>query len=490
MSTREATLALRRFGLGARPGEIKTIASDPRGYLLSQLKRASDIALNDPDLDPSHVTYAAARATQQQQRIAAQLKAGEGAIDAAQAAVEASAKTKNIEQRMAAAERPMNDIEKQSRVQPALKAGRIRREAFLDEATVRFRHQAATDAPLPERLVMFWSNHFCAAARGPVRAIAGAYEREAIRPHVLGRFADMLKAVEQHPGMLIFLDNQLSFGPNSQAGRNQKKGLNENLAREILELHTLGVDGGYKQEDVTNLARIITGWTVADLNNPTVAPGRFFYHPQRHEPGNWSVLGKTYPDHGHATGLAVLDELARHPATARHIARKLARHFISNEPPKALVEKLETTFRKTDGDLGAVTKALVTSDEAWTAPARKIVPPVDLVVTISRSLSFTTNAGEMLRLATQLGQPLWQAPSPKGWPDDDEGWANPSAIRERLRLAEQVARTLTKTADPRELAEDVLGPDMAPETRQAIARAETREQGLELLIMSPEFQRR
>ncbi len=489
MTTREATVALRRFGLGARAGEVKQIASDPRGFLLQSLTRTSDIRLDDPDLDPSHVTFAAAQAAQQQQRLAAQMK-GETALEAAQAAVEAAAKTKNIDQKMAAADRAMSDQEKQSRVQPALKAGRVRREAFLDEATVRFRHQASTDAALLERLVMFWSNHFCVAARGPVRGIAGAYEREAIRPHVTGRFADMLKAVEQHPAMLIYLDNQLSFGPNSQAGRNQKKGLNENLAREILELHTLGVDGGYRQEDVTNLARIITGWTVAQLNNPNVAPGKFFYHTQRHEPGAWTVLGKSYPDQGRATGIGVLDDLARHPATARHLSRKLARHFVADDPPKALVERLEATFKKTDGDLGAVTKTLIGSPEAWAERPRKIVPPVDLVVSLARSLSHTTNAGEMLRLANQLGQPLWQVPSPKGWPDDDEGWANPSAIRERLRLAEQVARGLNKAIDPRELAEDVLGPDMAAQTRQAIARAETREQGIEILVMSPEFQRR
>ncbi len=491
MSTRMAMIALRRFGLGTRPGDIAKVGNDPRGFVLAQFDRRSEILLDDPDLEPSHVTAAAAMVAQQQQRLARQITR-ENVLDTAQQAVASNGKIENTEQRQAArALRPLTDVEKKSAVQPPMqKAGRIRVENFVDEATVRFRHQASTDAAFPERLAMFWSNHFCVMARGPVRGIAGAYEREAIRPHVLGRFADMLKAVEQHPAMLIYLDNQLSFGPNSQAGKNQKKGLNENLGREILELHTLGVDGGYTQSDVTNFARILTGWTVANMTTPGVAAGKFFYHAQRHEPGDWSVLGKTYTDRGMQTGLDCLDDFARHPGTARHVARKLAKHFVADDPPPSLVAKLEKAFRDTDGNLAEVSRALLTSDEAWAPEAKKILPPVDLVVALSRSLVHRVGAGEMLRLANQLGQPLWQPGSPKGFPDDDDGWTNPSALNERLRIAEQVARVLDKSTDPRLLAEAVLGPDMHPLTRQAIERAETREQGLELLVMSPDFQRR
>jgi uncharacterized protein (DUF1800 family) len=491
MSTRMAMIALRRFGLGARPGDIAKVGNDPRGFTLAQFDRRGEILLDDPDLEPSHVTMAAAQVAQQQQRLA-RLIPRENVLDTAQQAIAANSKLNNTEQRQAArAQRPLTEMEQKSVVQPAMqKAGRIRVENFVDEATVRFRHQASTDAALPERLAMFWSNHFCVMARGPVRGIAGAYEREAIRPHVLGRFADMLKAVEQHPAMLIYLDNQLSFGPNSQAGKNQKKGLNENLGREILELHTLGVDGGYTQTDVTNFARILTGWTVANMATPSVAAGKFFYHPQRHEPGEWPVLGKTYADRGMQTGLDCLEDFAKHPATARHIARKLAAHFVADNPPLSLVSKLEKAFRDTDGNLAEVTRALLTADEAWAPEAKKILPPVDLVVALSRSLVHRVGAGEMLRLANQLGQPLWQPSSPKGFPDDDDGWTNPSALNERLRIAEQVARVLDKSADPRQLAVALLGPDMHPMTKQAIERAETREQGLELLIMSPDFQRR
>jgi uncharacterized protein (DUF1800 family) len=491
MSSRQALIALRRFGLGAKSGDIAKATTDPRGFVLAQFDRRAEILLDDPDLEPSHVTFAAAAVAQQQQRLA-RLIPREAVLDAAQQTIAKNSKLDNTEQRAAArAQRPLTDAEMKAVVQsPQQKAGRIRVENFVDEATVRFRHQATTDAALPERLAMFWSNHFCVVARGPVRGIAGAYEREAIRPHVLGRFADMLKAVEQHPAMLIYLDNQLSFGPNSQAGKNQKKGLNENLAREILELHTLGVDGGYTQTDVTNFARIITGWTVANLNTPGVAAGKFFYHAPRHEPGEWPVLGKTYPDRGMQTGLQCLEDFAKHPGTARHVARKLAAHFVADDPPPSLVAKLEKNFRDTEGNLAEVTRTLVTADEAWAPDAKKLLPPIDLVVALSRSLLHKVGAGEMLRLSLQLGQPLWQPGSPKGFPDDDNGWTNPSALNERLRIAEQVARLLDKSTDPRALAEAVLGPDMRPETRQAIARAETREQGLELLIMSPDFQRR
>lgn len=491
MSTRMAMIALRRFGLGARSGDIAKVGADPRGYVLASFDRRNEILLDDPDLEASHVTFAAAAVAQQQQRLA-RLITRENVLSSAQQAIATNSKIDNTEQRAAArAQRPLTDMEQKTLVKPPLqKAGRIRVENFVDEATVRFRHQATTDVAFPERLAMFWSNHFCVMARGQVRGIAGAYEREAIRPHVLGRFVDMLKAAEQHAAMLIYLDNQVSFGPNSPAGKTQKKGLNENLAREILELHTLGVDGGYTQTDVTNFARIITGWTVAGLNIAGATAGKFFYAALRHEPGDWAVLGNTYPNRGMQTGLDCLETFARHPATARHIARKLASHFVADDPPPTLVAKLEKSFRDSDGSLSEVSRTLVTSDEAWAPEAKKLLPPVDLVVALSRSLPYTTGAGEMLRLANQLGQPLWQPSSPKGFPDDDNGWTNPSALNERLRIAEQVARVLDKAADPRQLAEAVLGPDMHSETRQAIARSETREQGLELLIMSPDFQRR
>jgi uncharacterized protein (DUF1800 family) len=492
MSHHDALTALRRFGLGGRPGELKKIAGDPRGYVLQSLARPALANITDPDLDSSAETYRAAQVAQQQQKIAREAKR-ESAIETAQRRADVASRTQNLP----TAPPPGQVVDMQmaemqsAKSPPLLKAGRLRNEAYLDEATVRFERHVSTDTALLERLVNFWTNHFCVSAvKGPTRGMVGAYEREAIRPFVLGAFGDMLKAVEQHPAMLIYLDNQLSFGPNSPAGKNQRKGLNENLAREILELHTLGVAGGYKQDDVTNLARMITGWTVGNVNQPGTDVGTFFYHAPRHEPGTWSVMGKAYPDQGRATGEAVLGELAHHPATAQHIAGKLARHFVGDTASPALIARLETSFRETGGDLAVVTRTLILAEEAWTAPARKMVPPSDFVVSLARGVQAKAKAPELLRLVNQLGQPLWSVPSPKGWPDDDQAWAGPSALRERLRIAEMVARQIDKASDPRAVAEDIFGDAMSEYSRQAIARAETRDQGFELLIMTPEFQRR
>ena len=487
MSARDAAIALRRFGLGARSGEIRRIAGDPRGFLLQSLSRADAATISDAALEPSHVTFATALAAQRQKKQAERAEV----MRSAEAANAQAAKEPQPELQTPPTEVAPSMPQPQAATPPIEKPGRIRREAFQQEAFARFNHAAATDASFVERLVMFWSNHFCVSAnKGPVRGMAGAYEREAIRPHVLGRFADMLIAVEQHPAMLIYLDNAQSIGPNSQAGLNRGRGLNENLAREILELHTLGVSGGYTQDDVANLARVLTGWTVGNLANAASEPGRFFFAPVRHEPGDRTVLGKHYPDRGQITGVDVLRNLAAHRATARHIAQKLARHFVSDDPPAGVVQRLEATFLGSGGDLAAVSRTLVESPEAWSVQPAKVLPPYDFLVAVVRGFALAPQPQEMLRLTNQLGQPLWRPPAPAGWPDTDTAWAAPSALRERLRVAEVAARRVDPGADPRLIAEEVLGEGMDQATRQAVARAETREQGLELLIMSPDFQRR
>lgn len=472
MPTRDAVVAMRRLGLGARPGDLKRIAADPRGYVAGQLANPAAARLEDPDLEPSHTVFAEAQRAQRQMK---------AARDAEKAMAEKAANPGTAQPPTPAAQPSP----------PAMKPGAIRRDALLDEINVRIDRAITTETPLLERLVYFWSNHFCvSAAKGPVRGLAGGYEREAIRPHVLGRFADMLKATAQHPAMLIYLDNQVSIGPTSKAGQNRKRGLNENLAREILELHTLGVDGGYSQADVTSFAAILTGWTVATIDEPGDLAGRFFYTPQRHEPGPQTVLAKRYEDKGLATGEAVLADLARHPATARHLAAKLARHFISDAPPKAAIERLAATYTKTDGDLAAVSRELIALPEVWSTPPRKIVPPFDFVISIVRGFGPRPKSGELARLAGALGQPTWMVPSPKGWPDDDDAWMGPAPVRERLRIGEMLARQMDKLTDPRVLADDLLGESLSMETRQAIARAESREQGFEMLVMAPEFLRR
>ncbi|MEQ1612407.1 MAG: DUF1800 domain-containing protein, partial [Hyphomicrobiaceae bacterium] len=383
MPQHDAVTALRRFGLGPKPGDMLKIANDPRGFLLAGLADKASARLDKPELQPSHAVFAEAQEAQMAQRLARAL-VNEVAKDAG------SPKAIQPPRPMAsAAPAPMapTAAPKPTISLPNATAGQVRRDALVEELAARIDRASSTDNALVERLVMFWSNHFCvSSAKGPVRGLAGGYEREAIRPHVLGRFADMLKAVEQHPAMLIFLDNQVSTGPNSRAGKNRSVGLNENLAREILELHTLGVAGGYGQEDVTNLARVLTGWAVGQPNIPQSEPGKFFFAANRHEPGSWTVAGKRYIDEGQRTGEKVLADLARHPATARHIATKLARHFVSDKPPAALVATLEKTFRDSDGDLAALSRALVSAPEAWEPPAAKIVPPYDFTISLIRGL--------------------------------------------------------------------------------------------------------
>ena len=264
-------------------------------------------------------------------------------------------------------------------------------QIFQNEAAARYEAAVGADIGFVERLVWFWSNHFCISADKDI-AMVGAYEREAIRAHVLGRFADMLVAVESHPAMLYYLDNVRSMGANSIAGINGDKGLNENLAREILELHTLGVRSGYSQADVTSFANVLTGWTSTDAADPAHG-GEFLFNKRLHEPGEQTVLGKFYAQSGVDQGRAVLADLARHTATAQHIAQKLARHFVADEPPPPLVAKLAKAFMDSDGNLKAVAKALVTADEAWTPARTKLKRPSEWIVSMLRLTNASLNAG-------------------------------------------------------------------------------------------------
>jgi uncharacterized protein (DUF1800 family) len=323
------------------------------------------------------------------------------------------------------------------------------------------------------------------------RIWAGSFEREAIRPHVLGRFADMLKAVEQHPAMLFFLDNQQSLGPDSRAGQNRKRGLNENLAREIMELHTLGVGGGYTQEDVTSLARIITGWTFAGRQGQLGAPGSFAFNANAHQPGPQQLLGKTYEDNGVGQGEAALADIARHPSTATFIATKFARHFVADDPPPALIGHLQETFTRTDGNLKALALALVDSEDAWKAPLTKMRSPYEFMIATGRLLArVPEDPGLYLNGLNVLGQPLWTPAGPNGFPDTNAAWAAPEGMKLRLDMSSQVASRIGNNIDPRDLLELAVADAASAETRRTIERAESRQQALALLLMSPEFQRR
>ena len=322
-----------------------------------------------------------------------------------------------------------------------------------------------------------------------MRALAGAFEREAIRPHVLGRFADMLIAVETHPAMLRYLDNVRSIGPNSIVGRNRNAGLNENLAREILELHTLGVRSVYTQADVTNFARVITGWSVVPFQQDPQRGGEFVFNPRLHEPGPQSVIGRSYRAAGMEQGLAVLRDLARHPATAKHVAQKIAIHFVSDTPPPALVDRLAKRFLDTQGDLKELAKALVASTEAWDAPREKLKRPGEWIVGALRATGYAPpDVRPVVQAQNLLGEPLWRPPAPKGLSDASAAWMD--GLSQRLDIANQLSRRVGSLVDPVDAIDMALGPLASAETRRAVARAESRSQALTLLLMSPEFQRR
>ncbi len=358
---------------------------------------------------------------------------------------------------------------------------------YLAELDARYNGtMMEADTGLTERLVMFWANHFAVSRdkSGLTAITAGAYEREAIRPFVYGRFFDMLLAVETHPTMVNYLDNQKSVGPQSFLGRHRGAGLNENLAREIMELHTLGVRSGYSQADVTAFARVLTGWTL----DPD-ASSTFTFDPRRHEPGAQTIMGRTYDDDGFMQGAHVLRDLASSPLTARHIAFKLAHHFISDTPPPALVDRLTQAFLDTQGDLRAVTRILVQSDEALAMPQQKLRLPQVYVSALQRSLGQRLDPQLIHTSLVRMGQPLWSPGAPAGFSDAVNIWASPVSLAERFALANKLARTPDGPSDPRAFAETALAGSLTDTTRAGIAHAETRPQGLALTFLSPEFMR-
>lgn len=464
-------MALHRFGLGPRPGSIAALASDPRGALIAELDRADAGRIVAADLRSGGAAMRAAVEFQIARREMRRAAGGK------------NAQTKNAEPKMA---QPKN-AEGAPRPRPAV--GVAPQQLYLAEAKARLDTALAAEIGFAERLVWFWSNHFCVSAdKAQVRPIAGAFEREAIRTHVLGRFGDMLLAVESHPAMLVYLDNARSIGPNSRAGQNRRRGLNENLAREILELHTLGVRSVYTQNDVTSFARVITGWTVVPPRRDPAHGGEFNFNPRMHEPGAHTVIGRRYDAAGVEQGRRVLADLARHPATAKHVARKFARHFIAGAPSPALVERLSRRFLDTGGDLKELAKALVTSDDAWEAPRTRIKRPAEWMVGTLRAVGASPpDVRPLVQALNLLGEPLWRPPAPNGFADDNATWLD--GLSQRLDLANRMARR-NAGADPMAVFAETVAPIASEETRRTIARAESRPQALALLFMSPEFQRR
>jgi uncharacterized protein (DUF1800 family) len=288
--------------------------------------------------------------------------------------------------------------------------------------------------------------------------------------------------------MLFYLDNVGSIGPDSPVGRQRGRGLNENLGREILELHTLGVDGGYGQADVEALARILTGWSVARPDEPEA--GAFRFRPAVHQPGPKVLLGQTYAEAGHDEGVAALRDLARHPATARHVAMKLARHFIADAPPEDAVARIARRFEETDGDLRAVTAAVVAEEAAWQAPFAKLRTPWELAVAACRVTGFAPPAEMLAGGLRRLDQPCFFAPSPAGWPDAAAAWLSPEAVLRRAQWCERFAHLLPEPPDPAALAEAGFGDALSGESAAAVGRAPSRRLAVALLLAAPEFQRR
>ncbi len=440
-----AFVAANRFGLGPRSGELAEINDDPRGWLGSQLAVADRLPKELDGLASSQASLT---------RLFAARRKGPAAL---QAEFKTTFKTRH-----------------------------------RDEIEARALAMVRSAQPFRERLVKFWSNHFTVSSARPfVSPIAGAYEREAIRPHVFGRFVDMLAAVVKHPAMLLYLDNAGSIGPNSRAGRNRKAGLNENLAREILELHTLGVDGGYSQNDVTEFARVLTGWSIEGIGKRGDITGRFLFVPFAHEPGTKSILNVRYGEGGLDEGEQVLSDLARHPSTARFIATKLARHFISDEPARAAVARLERAYLESEGDLKHISRTLITLDVAWQDPLAKIKTPYEFVLSTFRAINLEQPMrGGFMPSFVVVNQLPFSAPSPAGWPDVASHWISPEALMRRVEWVRALSARLPRKLKPGWVVENSIAPVASDETLEAIAAAPSGAEGLALAFVSPEFQRR
>jgi uncharacterized protein (DUF1800 family) len=385
-----------------------------------------------------------------------------------------------------------------------------------------------SERQLQEVLVDFWFNHFNVDARkGRDRFMLTEYERETIRPHVLGKFRDLLEATAKSPAMLFYLDNWQSADPNgphpdpamlrraargpfspplvrppAQQNRPARRGLNENYGRELMELHTLGVDSGYTQKDVTEVARAFTGWTIASPQQG----GEFRFEPRIHDEGEKLVLGhRIKAGGGMSDGEQVLDILATHPSTARFISLELARRFVSDTPPPSLVDRAAARFRETGGDLREVTRTILTSPELLGADAyrAKVKSPLEFVVSALRATGAdVSDATSLVRAMAQLGMPLYQCQPPTGYKDTSEAWTNTGALVNRMNFALQLSsgrmqgvRIRVDGVDGVDSAEasmvqTVLGDDVSAATSATIARATTAPQMMALALGSPEFQKR
>lgn len=426
--------AMVRFGLGRRADE--NLPSDAAAWLLGQLKGADQPGFDSPP------TSAAALAAIRDDRM---------------------------------------DRRNGMKPEPGESRGRI---MFRAQAAAEMANAVTTATPFRERLVWFWTNHFTVSLkRGEIAPLAASFVEEAIRPHVTGRFEDMVLAVMRHPAMLIYLDNAQSVGPDSIAGMRSHRGLNENLARECMELHTVSPAAGYSQADVTSFANILTGWSVEGRQEPL----GFRFRAMAHEPRVQVVLGQTFPP-GEAGGVEALKFLANHPATHRFLATKLVRHFVADNPPADAVRTIEGVLRDTRGNLYEASAALVRLEAAW-QPGKKLRTPMEYVVASVRALGVPPDKVPIVGIMGGLGQPLWSAPAPNGWPDRAVDWAAPEAMLRRIDWASGFAGRIGNR-DVLELADNNLGPLLRADTMEAIKRAGSRRDAATLFLTSADFQRR
>ncbi|MHB8528692.1 MAG: DUF1800 domain-containing protein [Caulobacteraceae bacterium] len=453
-----AAIAVTRFGLGAKAGEIAAARADPQGFLTGQV---GETGAEQPraDMASSAERFDEFREFQQQKRAARQ--AGEIKPD------------------------------------PVKTAQRLLRDDTGADFLARVRLAATTDAGFRERWALFWADHFTVSATKFVTAtLVGPFEAEAIRPRVFGPFEDLLVASSSHPAMLLYLDQAQSIGPTSAAARfaarnGRHAGLNENLAREIMELHTIGLEAGYSQSDVTDFARAMTGWSIGGLKEAEDRRGRFVFRPMAHEPGARTIMGRRYPEGGQEQALAVMKDLAASPHTAHHLSVKLARHFVADDPPPRLVARLRASYLASRGDLGEVARTLVRSPEAWDPAAEKFKRPYEFMVSAWRAAGVAPDdIAKVAPVMTAMGQKPFSAPSPKGWSEAAQDWCAPDAVIKRMAWSEALAGAAAGGRDPMVLAEGALGARLGAAAAKAIGRAETRQEAFSILLMSPEFQRR
>jgi uncharacterized protein (DUF1800 family) len=445
-------IAVNRFGYGARGDELAHAKADPKKWLSSQLQTIQ-FSDNQPSSDDIFVAHA--KFQKQKKLMKQQQKQVQGS----------QAQDKNKMIKSAA------------------------RKTYMKMSAASLKQAITSKHSVSWRLFDFFSNHFSVSTSGRLMiGLSPTLEREAIAPNLLGNFEDMLLAVEQHPAMLIYLNNEKSFGANSRMSKKRKVGLNENLAREIMELHTLGVNGGYSQTDVIELAKGITGWSVK--NSKKEHGTGFVFRAYGHEPGTRILLGKKYPSRGIMQGKQMLRDLAMHENTAKYICTKIAHHFVSENPPESLINKMQNTWLNNQGNIKQVMLTLFDAEEAWLASAQKFKTPREFVISTYRAIApDNINSRVLFNALNNLGQTPFNAGSPAGFSDEESDWLGASALMARVEWSSLVSGQV-KRINAEQVMATALGRSISKNSYQIVMRAESRQQASTLLLMSPEFQRR